>query len=100
MDHEALSVELCYAQPRRGGKAAKRSARRVIVRSVESGQRLMSIAAMDGVDALRAAAKLLAACEAHGWTIAKIEPFPWADEVIGASANDGPAPRRVALRRT
>lgn len=59
----------------------------------------MVVAATDGADALRAAARLLAACEARRWTIVKIEPFPWADEVVRGSANDAPAPRRDAKRK-
>lgn len=94
-DTDAVVVELCYSRDRRSGQ------RRVIVRTVEGRSTLWVGVESDGPAALRAAARALAACEARGWTIAKIEPFPWANELRTASANDdGASPVERATRRT
>ncbi|MFO0560566.1 MAG: hypothetical protein U0269_21300 [Polyangiales bacterium] len=82
-----MSVELCFARDRRS------DVRRVIVRTVQGRVTLWVGIESDGPSALRAAARALAACEAKGWTIARIEAFPWANELRGASANDDGARR-------
>lgn len=91
---QTVSVELCFARDRRS------DVRRVIVRTVEGRVPLWVGIESDGPSALRAAARALAACEARGWTIAKIEAFPWANELRWASANDDGARRdeRAARR--
>lgn len=82
----ATRVEVVYA-----GRGAKR---RVIVRATSSHESLFVAGASDCVGALRAAARALAVCDARGWVIAKIEPFPWGSEVLRGGANDGTATRR------
>jgi hypothetical protein len=84
---ETVSVELCFARDRRG------DVRRVIVRTVPGRVTLWVKIESDGPSALRAAARALAACEAKGWTVARIEAFPWANELRGVSANDDGARR-------
>jgi hypothetical protein len=84
------TVELCYGQRRRQ--------RRVVLRSVATGRALWTSVVTDGPAALHAAARALAVCEARRWAIARIEPFPWANELARASANDGAAPVERATR--
>lgn len=55
--------------------------------------------ARTSVEALRVAAALLAQCEARGWSITRIEPFPWAEEVLRAAANDDARDARDEGRR-
>lgn len=90
-EQDTLRVELCYER--------RRAFRKVIVRSQESGAVLWTSVVRDGPAALQSAARALAACEARGWTMAKIEAFPWADELGSASANDGARGVRKGARR-
>ncbi len=83
----ATKVEVVYA-----GRGTKR---RVIVRTAGTHESLFVAGASDCVGALRAAARALAVCDARGWVIAKIEPFPWGSEVLRGGANDGATTRRT-----
>ncbi len=86
-----IAVELRYTQRKRS--------RRVELRSADTLQTLWVSVVADGPAALHAAARALAVCESRRWTIAKIEPFPWADEFARASANDAPTREQSSARR-